>query len=550
LNLHDSQIFDGLNAAQLAAVTATDGPVLVVAGPGTGKTHTMVRRIAYLIHLGINPGSILAVTFTNRAAREMKERTEALLGGNAGAMFIGTFHLLGLRIIQDNRTDDFVICSRDDQIELLKPLVSGSTRKARQAVAKISRIKSCLDDDTKIAAGQEERSGLADDMMGIYEAYQFALRQRNALDFDDLILTPVKMLGDPGIAQALKDRFRYIMVDEYQDINPSQYRLLRLMTNSASNLCAVGDSDQAIYAFRGADIGNFLNFEKDYPRVTRIMLSESYRSTGTIIHASNALIRNNKKRIEKTLFTAREQGMPISVLDASDDRAEGEAIVREIEERMGGTSHLQMRQNRGGRDYTGCSYRFSDFAVIYRTNAQARALEESFSTSGIPYQVIGRRNGAKPGERDEAIAYLRSLIGDEEDCGPRDSGGRESKLLDKTDFFDSRADAVALMTMHMAKGLEFPVVFIVGADEGLIPSTLLDEYVDMEEERRLFYVGMTRAKNELFLIHARLRILYGRRFAPSPSPYIGEIPAGFIQKTIIPDKAGKQRKSDKQMGFF
>jgi ATP-dependent DNA helicase UvrD/PcrA len=550
MSLHESRIFDGLNDAQKSAVKTTDGPVLVVAGPGTGKTLTIVRRIAYLLHQGINQSSILAVTFTNRAAREMKERTEALLGRNTGALFIGTFHLLGLRIIQENRDDDFGICSREEQIELLKPLVGGSTGKARQAADTISRIKNYSGDATPLPSEPENQSGFSADITSIYEAYQDELRQRNSLDFDDLLLTPVKMLGDPRIAQALRNRFRYILVDEYQDINPAQYRLLKLITNSAGNICAVGDSDQAIYAFRGADIGNFLNFEKDFPDATRITLGKNYRSTGTIIRASNALIRNNQIRIDKALSTSREEGAPVVVVDAPDDRGEGEAIIREIEARIGGTSHVQMRKYTAATEYAGCSYRFSDFAVIYRTNAQLRALEDSFSASGIPYQVIGRRSGAKAGEIEETVAYLRSLIHAGEECGPIDVGGRESKLLGGADYYDSRADAVALMTMHMAKGLEFPVVFIAGADEGLIPYTLLKDDVDMEEERRLFYVGMTRAKNELFLMHARSRFLYGRRLASPLSRYLGEIPAVCIQKTVIAGKAWKQKESDKQMGLF
>ncbi|HUI44593.1 MAG TPA: UvrD-helicase domain-containing protein [Nitrospirota bacterium] len=548
----ETRIFDGLNEAQKAAVTTTAGPVLVVAGPGTGKTLTMVRRIAYLVQQGVPPESILAVTFTNRAAREMKERTAALLGQSAGAVLIGTFHVLGLLIIQDNRPDDFSICDRDEQIELLKPLVGGSARRARQAAGCISRIKNYLEPDNPPSSSVSEggRDGVDDDQRELYDAYQAALRERNAFDFDDLILTPLEILADNRIAQSYRDRYGFLIVDEYQDINPAQYRLLRLITNARHNICAVGDPDQAIYAFRGADIGNFLNFERDFPDTVRITLSENFRSTGTILQASNALIRNNVKRIDKTLFTAREQGSKVVVVDAPDERAEGEFIIREIEVRMGGTSHFQMRQNTSARDYTGSSFRFSDFAVIYRTNAQAKALEEVFSASGIPYQVLGGRSGTKIAEIEETIAYLHLVIHAGEAGGPREASRREAKLLSPADFFDPRADTVVLMTMHMAKGLEFPVVFLTGVDEGLLPCTIIREDVDREEERRLFYVGMTRAKNDLFLIHARSRFLYGQRLAPIPSPYLGAFPESLVHKTVIADRTRKQKEKDRQMGLF
>jgi len=532
-------------------VTTTIGPVLVVAGPGTGKTLTMVRRIAYLVHQGVKPESILAVTFTNRAAREMKERAAALLGQSAGAVLIGTFHLLGLLIIQDNRPDDFSICDRDEQIELLKQLVGGSARRARQAAGHISRIKNYLEPgnppSSSVSGG---RDGVDVDQRELYNAYQAALRERNAFDFDDLILKPLEILADSRIAQSYRDRYRFLIIDEYQDINPAQYRLLRLITNAGNNICAVGDPDQAIYAFRGADIGNFLNFEKDFPSAARITLSENFRSTGTVLQASNALIRNNVKRIDKMLFTAQEQGSQIVVVDAPDERAEVEFIIREIEVRMGGTSHFQMRQNTAARDYTGASFRFSDFAVLYRTNAQAKVLEQAFSESGIPYQVLGSRSGMKIGEIEETIAYLHSLIHAGEAGGPREASRLETKLLGPADFFDPRADAVALMTMHMAKGLEFPIVFITGVDEGLLPCTIVKEDVDREEERRLFYVGMTRAKNDLFLIHARSRFIYGQRLTPMPSPYLGVFPESLVDKAVIPDRTKKQQKKDRQMGLF
>ncbi len=537
MSLTEAHILDNLNDSQKRAVTAADGPLLVVAGPGTGKTLTIVRRIAWLIHHGARPESMFAVTFTNRAAREMKERTGALLGNAASKIFIGTFHLLGLTIIRDGGADGFTILSRDEQIELLKTLMKCPARKAQQAAESISRIKNFLDDED-------------DGIKEIFEAYQSALRQKNAFDFDDLIRVPVEMLARAEVARKYRDRFTHIIVDEYQDINSAQYRLLRLLAGGTGNLCAVGDSDQAIYSFRGADVGNFLNFEKDFPDAGRITLSKNYRSSSVIINAADSLIRHNAKRIDKELVPVCDRGATIAVIDLPDERAEGEIIIREIEERMGGTSHYQMMQRAGGGEQGSGSCRFSDFAVIFRTNAQAKAIEEAFLASGIPYQVIGRRQSMQSKEIEETLAYLRSLIRPDDIVGSGQPDPREAKFLSAADFFDPRADAVTLMTLHMAKGLEFPVVFITGCEGGLVPCTIMKDGVDMEEERRLFYVGMTRAKEELYLLRARNRFLYGQRLTQSPSPFLKEIPDEFLKSTVVPDRMKKRKEKDSQLGLF
>ncbi|NOZ68187.1 MAG: UvrD-helicase domain-containing protein [Deferribacteres bacterium] len=512
-----SRIFHKLNDSQKAAVTAVSGPLLIVAGPGTGKTLTIVRRIAYLIDTGVSPENILAVTFTNRAAREMRERAEAVLDSRCSRIFIGTFHLLGLRILKENLSDDFVILGRDEQVSLVKALLKKSGTKARQVAERISRIKGL--------AGRVD-----DEIKDIYEAYQSALKKESALDFDDLILQPLGMLAEKGLVEKYRERFMYIIVDEYQDINPAQYKLLALLAGSAGNICAVGDSDQAIYSFRGADMDSFLNFEKDFRGARKIFLSDSYRSTGTILGASGSLIKNNARRIDRKICTVRERGRPVRIISVPDERMEGEMIIREIERRIGGTSHYQMRHTAPRGEPADTSYSFADFAVIFRTNAQAKAIEDAFIKSGIPYQVIGR--SAPPVETAGISAD-------------------EAALMTPADFFDPRADAVALMTLHMAKGLEFSVVFIAGVEEGIIPYTLNHDQdsVDMEEERRLFYVGMTRAADELFLIHARKRFLYGQRLALSPSPFISEVPGEFIHRTVVAGR-DKRRKQDKQMGLF
>jgi DNA helicase-2/ATP-dependent DNA helicase PcrA len=529
-----NNILEGLNESQKKAVTTTGGPLLIVAGPGTGKTLTIVRRIAWLIHGGVRPEDLLAVTFTNRAAREMRERTEALLGDAAERVFIGTLHLLGLRMMQEALGPGFTVYSREEQIGLLKSLLSCSAKKARQAAESISRIKNCLEE------ADEET-------LAISRSYHTALKQQNAVDFEDLILTPIELLTNNP--RACKSTFTHIMADEYQDIDPAQYALLKLLAQSGANLCAIGDSDQAIYGFRGADAGTFLRFGDDFKNAATVTLTQNYRSTGAVLSASNAVIRNNRLRIEKEVASTREQGCPVGVTSVPDERAEGDWIVREIESRIGGTSHHQMRSAVASRSASGADFSFSDFAVIFRTNAQAKAIEESFIESGIPYQVIGRKSSLQSVALEETVAFLRSLANpDDAAAGPADDN--EAKLLAPADFFDPRANAVTLTTMHTAKGLEFRVVFIAGCEDGLIPLTLMKDGVDIEEERRLFYVGMTRAKDELFLLHGRSRFLYGQRLTPSPSPFIDEIPGELMDRRVMPDRAIKQKEPDRQMGLF
>jgi DNA helicase-2/ATP-dependent DNA helicase PcrA len=586
----------------------TDGPVLIVAGPGTGKTLTIVRRIAFLIHKGMNPENILAVTFTNRAAREMRERACALLGKDAHKVFINTFHMLGLTIVRNEYSNNFVIINREEQINLIRKILRDSysekiSLRADGIAEKISRIKNCMED-------------VDDEIKGVFRKYQDTLTNRGALDFDDLIIKPIEILSNPGKEGKYRDTFRYVMVDEYQDINRAQYVLLTRLLERDGNLCVIGDSDQAIYAFRGADVGNFLNFEEDFDNAKVITLKENYRSTGVILDASDILIKNNQKRIDKSLQQTREKGVPITVISAPDERSEGGIIVREIEERMGGTSHYHMMKRQNTRDFSEHSFQFSDFAVFYRTNAQANAIEESFASSGIPYQIIGKKYRQQREEimnilaflyalrspsnqkldktvdldkellKEGSLTRLRSLFEEvpldeflerlweesdvKKNCSEenfmflqnlasayRDMNTAEAirrfisevSLLTPSDAYDPRADAVALMTFHMAKGLEFKVVFITGVEEGIVPYTIKKDDVDREEERRLFYVGMTRAMDELFLIHTRSRYLYGQKMAQVPSPFIIELPEDLIAKRYMPDRI-KKTKEDKQIGLF
>ena len=613
-----AHIFQGLNESQKNAVITTEGPLLIVAGPGTGKTFTIIRRIAYLIDQGVKPENIAAVTFTNRAAGEMRERTGDLLGREAGRIFIGTFHLLGLTMLKDTDLNNCMIWNREEQINLLKRLCKDSgiskdmndgNRLSYQKIAeKISRTKNLIED--------------SDDGFGkIYEAYQSALKANNALDFDDLILKPLEMLRSAEQASQCHHAFEYIMVDEYQDINPAQYQFVKLLAGNKKNLCAIGDSDQAIYAFRGADLKNFLSFADDFKDAKRIVLTEHYRLTATILHAADELIANNRERIAKELKAVRGKGRAVTILSVPDERAEGEMIIEEIERRIGGTSHYQlMKQSAssaasgGGEHYDADgSHCFSDFAVIFRTNAQAKALEDAFNDSGIPFQVIGEKYlqrkkefmhitaflkavikpvddqhvGALPEKTDEALlgkfrelkdtvslpdfltalrdesaiekyiheenlALLEEIAATYQHMSPSEgivSFINELSLFTPADVFHPKADAVVLMTFHMAKGLEFKTVFMTGVEEGLIPHTMHKDDVDTEEERRLFYVGMTRAMDELLLVHARSRFLYGRRYTQSPSPFLREIPAESVETRVVPDRIKKEKKN-KQMGLF
>jgi superfamily I DNA/RNA helicase len=531
-----SRILYGLNDSQKRAATTTEGPLLIIAGPGTGKTLTIVDRIAYLVQQGVAQENILAVTFTNRAAKEMLERTENILGADSRGMFIGTFHLLGLKILRDALPDGFTVCDREEQMSILRTLAKNSGMKARGIADAISKAKNFIED-------------VDNEIRDIYERYQSELKKNSAFDFDDLILKPIEILSGGDLSEKYRKRFSYIIVDEYQDINPAQFMLLRLLSDSNGNVCAVGDSDQAIYAFRGADIENFLNFERDFEGAAKLFLTENYRSTGIILGASSGLIKNNSKRINRGINAVREKGTRINIISAPTEKAEGEAIVREIEKRMGGTSHYQMMHTYTDRVLTDQSYCFSDFAVIFRTNAQAKAVEEAFIASGIPYQAIGSRKSLQSKAIGETLEYLSSLIDSEDREASCLQDSVETALLTPADFYDPSANAVTLMTMHMAKGLEFRVVFIAGVEDGLIPFTLHRDDADIEEERRLFYVGMTRARDELFLLHARNRFLYGERLSPSPSPFLGEIPEEFIQKKVIPDRV-KKPKEDSQMGLF
>ncbi len=570
---------EGLNERQIDVVKRTTGPLLVVAGPGSGKTLAIIRRIAGLIEQGVPPESILAVTFTNRAAREMRERLFALLGVTSYKVFVGTFHLLGLRIIRENTKNEFVVYNREEQVGLLKSLLQASKGKAKDIADEISRTKSLA-------------ISPSDELKKVFEKYQATMVANKALDFDDLILKPIHMLDNSSQLKKHRDRFHHIIIDEYQDINPAQYRLMRLLVGDKTSICAVGDPDQAIYAFRGADVENFLNFEKDFIGATEVTLNLNYRSSGNIIRSSAKMIMRNTKRIDKELLAVKRDGPMIVVASVSDEEAEGEFIVHEIESRLGGLSHYRLQNQINEKDYPNPSYCFSDFAVIFRTNSQAGAVEEKLSEFGIPCRVVGRASTGSGAKMYNMAISLRQFSSSIEgrcqlfeikapefleyfarDCQINSDKIKDFKnhiklifgnawsdamagdivnelnLLSPSDDFDPRAEAVTLMTLHMAKGLEFKVVFISGVEDGLIPYRKGNGLEDLEEERRLFYVGMTRAKDELFLIYKRTGFIYGKKTTRLPSPFLSDIPEAHIQRVSLPDREKKPYRKQ-QMKLF
>jgi DNA helicase II / ATP-dependent DNA helicase PcrA len=579
VTLSTLSIIEGLNERQIEVVKRTIGPLLVVAGPGSGKTLAIVRRIAHLIQQAVPPESILAVTFTNRAAREMRERLRDLLGAASAKVFVGTLHLLGLTIIRENTTSGFVIYSREEQVELLGPLLQGSKAKAKDIADEISYVKS-------------RAMGPSGNLKEVFERYQAAMMDQKAFDFDDLIIKPIEMLDNPELLIKYRDRFKHIIIDEYQDINPAQYKLLRLLAENSATICAVGDPDQAIYAFRGSDVENFLNFEKDFVGAAEVSLCLNYRSSGNIVCASEKMITHNTKRIDKELLAVKDDGPLIVVASVPDERAEGEFVAHEIESRFGGLSHYRLQTMSSGKDFSASSCCFSDFAVIFRTNNQAEAIKERLMESGIPCQVLGkRRAGSVTGKDDmvsslrlfsntmenrrklfemkaleflqhfakdincgndqltELINHIKLMLGDAWTEATAGDIMNELNLLTPSDDFDPRAEAVVLMTLHMAKGLEFRVVFISGVEDGFMPYRTGRGSEDLEEERRLFYVGMTRAKEELFLIGKRSGFIYGRKSTRAPSSFLSEIPEEHIQRISVPDRP-KRLQGKQQMKLF
>ena len=629
-------LLEGLNTEQQRAVEATEGPLLILAGAGSGKTKTLTHRIAHIIagHKA-TPYNILAVTFTNKAAREMRERVADLLAENAdnrGFMpYMGTFHGICVRILRRDAehiglAPNFVIFDESDRLAAIKRatkqlMIDEKACPARTLSGLISSAKNELitPEQYRSTANGPIQKAAAD----VYPLYQKTLQDNAALDFDDLIGQTVRLLETNDVVRARwQEQFRYIMIDEYQDTNAAQYKLIKLLTAPHNNIAVVGDDWQSIYSWRGADFRNILNFEKDHKDVTIIKLEQNYRSTKSILDAAHAVITKNAQRSDKKLWTDAGAGKPVQIVQLVNERAEGEAIVQRVKI----ATDLQVR-------------RFQDFAVLYRTNAQSRAVEESFIRYGIPYRIVGgqrfydrkeikdimaylrliyqpndqvsfdrianvptRAVGAKslqqftqwqteqgmtldvalqavdqcssitPKARmglsglQDILASFRDIVGETpvpvlldslikrldylsylDDKTPQGEARQENvrellsvgksyqdmgldgfleevSLVSDLDTADFDGNAVTLMTLHAAKGLEFPVVFMVGMEETIFPhSRALYDQSEMEEERRLCYVGMTRAREELHMMYASSRMLYGGVQHNPPSRFLSEI---------------------------
>lgn len=621
--MHD-RIMEGLNPKQQEAVAATDGPVLVISGPGSGKTRALTHRIAYLIASGVPASAILAVTFTNKAAGEMKERVRTLLAkghplqGVKGAPLpiIGTFHALGLRILRRHAEKigygtNFTVADSGDQLALMRRVVRSLELDPKRhtpggLLAKIQKLKTEL-----VAPEHYDGKGFTEKIVArAYRSYQAQLKTMNAMDFGDLIMLTVRLFREhQEVLVQYQDLWRYILVDEYQDTSHDQYALINLLSAKYGNLFCIGDDAQSIYQFRQADIRNILNFQRDWPKARVILLEQNYRSTKTILAAAQAVIANNTSQIQKELWTQNEAGRAITVLEAANERHEAQQIIATL-----------------------ARYPLSDCAVLYRTHAQSRALEEQLVRSGTPYRIVGGIRFYERREIKDLLAYarfvhnpadtvsmerivnvpprgigavtlargtgpalaafhalierlrqyantkkpselLRAIIkhtnyeeyllakkdSDSESAEERvenvrelltvakkyDNAGQaglgqfleEVALLQDTDQLAEKDDAITLMTMHAAKGLEFPTVFICGMEEGLFPhSRTVWAPHELEEERRLCYVAITRAKEHLFMSLAKCRNIFGSRQANIPSRFLSEIPDRLLAwQKIAPD---------------
>ena len=638
-------ILAALNPAQREAAEAIGGPVLILAGPGSGKTRVITHRIAYLIKVcGISPRRIMAVTFTNKAAREMEGRLNSLVSGLVKELTLGTFHAICARILrQDGRAigiePGFVIYDREDQLSIIKRAIKeiGLDPKQHIPSAILSAISSAKSRVITPPVFIQHGTSYFEEVVGrVYEKYQQLLRQSNALDFDDLLMEVVQLFSSqPEVLARYQNRYLHIMVDEFQDTNLVQYQLVKQLAGKNRNICVVGDPDQSIYSWRSADLRNILSFEEDYPEARVVLLEQNYRSTKTILETASSIISANQQRKPTQLWTQNEPGELVTVVEAFTQQEEAQFVVNEVEKLM----------ERG-------EVRLADCAVMYRTNAQSRALEEAFIRYGTPYKLVAGTRFYERREVKDIIAYLRliynqqdsvSLLriinvpqrgigertlsqlaswansmgvsryqalrlaaspqGDKQpplnsrtirllgdfyrlidelvnhsqklnlvdlfDLVVKKSGYKEYimaaadgeerwenvlelrtvarqytdlepgqglaaflegvTLVSDVDGYDESAGAVTLITLHQAKGLEFPVVFIVGLEEGILPHIRsFDDPAQMEEERRLCYVGVTRAKQRVYLLHAFRRNLMGVSTMNSPSRFLKDIPAHLI----------------------
>ena len=657
------EILNGLNDKQKEAVLAQEGPCLVIAGAGSGKTKVLTHKIAYYIANGAKPWNILAITFTNKAANEMKERIEKLVGDSAKDIWMGTFHSICVRILRKyidriGFNTDFVIFDTSDQKTLIKEClktlkVDDKLFTDRGVLSEISNGKNEMLEPKAYSvkySGDFRKEKIAE----IYTLYQTKLKENNALDFDDIINFTIKILTDnPDVLEYYTEKFKYILVDEYQDTNKAQFTLVSLLGSKYGNVTAVGDNDQGIYSFRGADISNILNFEKDFPGTQIIKLEQNYRCTGNILKAANAVIKHNEAKYEKKLWTQNDEGHLPCIYSGEDEYDEGRYIVEQIQ-------HLKREEY----------FKNSDFAVLYRMNAQSRAIEDILMREGIPYKVIGGLKFYERKEIKDIIAYLRLIHNPSDNLSlkriinePKRGIGKTSldkiqeisdnsgtsmyEIIKKADKYEltrvyansrdfitqieelrakkeeikisdlikqtlkttgytkalelensveaqtrienleefltvaiefeeqsadntlseflnnitlssdidgmeDQEDSVTLMTLHSAKGLEFLVVFLVGMEEGIFPGyKSIGEPLALEEERRLFYVGITRAKQYLYLTCAKHRTIFGSTSYNQISRFVKEIPDELLEgyAEVVENKSSNLNEEFKDFGY-
>src|SRR5438034_904855 len=543
----DSYLAD-LNEAQREAVLTTEGPLLVIAGAGSGKTRVLTYRVAHLLAAcGVEPNEILAITFTNRAAGEMRTRLEGLVGATARAIWILTFHAACGRILRREAArlgyrSNFPIYDQADQFRLVRACLDELERDPKRFVprgihAQISNAKNALIGPDEYAA--RVASFYDQTVADVYALYQRKLFASNAVDFDDLLMLTVDVLQRfPEAHEKWAKTFRYVLVDEYQDTNHAQYVLLKRLTDVSKNLMAVGDPDQSVYSFRGADINNILDFERDFRGTQTVALEQNYRSTNAILGAANAVISNNRERKEKRLWSELGQGEPVRVVEVEDEHAEARLVAAEIaglvEEGLNG----------------------DEIAVVYRTNAQSRVLEDilvRLQSGALELDVpdLVERTLERSGylewleaertiEAQGRIENLQELVGvarEYQETAEEPSLSsflQEISLYSDQDAIRGETSLVTLMTLHNAKGLEFRAVFMIGMEEGIFPHSRSIEEQGLEEERRLCYVGMTRAKELLTLTHASARSLWGSRGYNMPSRFLDELPPTVERERLRP----------------
>jgi uncharacterized protein (TIGR00375 family) len=574
-----------LDPEQRAAAEIDNGALLLVAGPGTGKTRTLTHRLAQLIaERGVAPESCLALTFSRRAAAEMEERLAALLPAAASRITVATFHGLGLRLLSEQAeaaglAPGFRLATPAERTAIVRDLFGLSPSRAERLAESIGRWRRQADPGTE-EGGDPELSGRA-------AAYEAALANRNLLDFDDLLLRPLALLrARPDLAACYRERFRHLSIDEYQDVDPLQYALVRLLASDAGSLFAIGDPDQSIYRFRGADVGFFLRFRADWPGARVLHLTRNYRSTRTLVAAACQAIRPGSLVPGRRLVAVRDGASPrVGIERAASERAEAELVVHTLEQLLGGTSGFSFDSGRvdarGGPSSgnpgcagSGDALSFSDVAILYRTEAQTPALLEALGRSGIPFQKRSHRPLAEnpgvrallsqlaaPDDRRRPLsveALLDRTVAERTAADPTErmtlaaaaellrpaavrAGDDLERLLAEValegeiDTWDPRAERVSLLTLHAAKGLEFPVVFLVGCEDGLLPLSFPGAFsarteADLAEERRLFFVGITRARDRLFLFHSARRTLHGESRERRPSPYLADLEAALLDR--------------------